>query len=142
MAEDIQTNNLSMPATQQRGSCLIDGIFISNTISMIKGGFLPFGEFPSDHRAIWMDITFENAFGYKMPNIITPKARRLKSDDPKVRNNWIKLYKNFIAQHNLHTQLFKLEEEVRLPSSDETIDRSIYCSIPCCTIGQVMPYLC
>ena len=46
MAEDIQTSTSHIPATQQRGSHPIDGIFISNTISVVKGGFLPFGEFP------------------------------------------------------------------------------------------------
>ena len=40
------------PATQHRGNYPIDGIFISNTIQPQRRGFLPFGEFPSDHRAV------------------------------------------------------------------------------------------
>jgi hypothetical protein len=38
--------------THHNGRHPIDGIFVSNTLHPIKCGYLPFGEFPSDHRAI------------------------------------------------------------------------------------------
>ena len=93
------------PATQHRGTYPIDGIFISNTIQPQRRGFLPFGEFPSDHRAIWVDISFDNVFGHKIPKLIIPQARKLKSDDPRVRDRWIELYKNFITRYNLHKKI-------------------------------------
>ena len=90
------SSNCTIPATQQRGTFPIDGIFVSNTIHPLRKGFLPFGEFPSNHRAIWADISFDNAFGHKIPKIIILQARRLKCDDPTVRNQWVKFYTKFI----------------------------------------------
>ena len=37
--------------TYQRGNDPIDGIFISDTLHISAGGYLPFGDAPSDHRA-------------------------------------------------------------------------------------------
>ena len=60
------THGGSAPPTYHRGSKQIDGIFVSRTIHPIHSGFLPFGEFPPDHRVLWINMTFENAFGFKM----------------------------------------------------------------------------
>ena len=95
--------------THHNGQHPIDGIFVSNTLHPIRCGYLPFGDFPSDHRAIWIDLTFDNCFGYKMPKATRPSARRLKSSDPKIRNRWNQLYADFIKQHKIHQRIFKLE---------------------------------
>ena len=80
------------PATYQIGSLPIDGMFISDNITHFQLGYLPFGYGPSgsDHRCIWMDITFCQAFGNKLPPLIKPQARRLKVLDPKIRNKYTK----------------------------------------------------
>jgi len=46
------------PATHNHGSAPIDGIFILLTLlGHCKAGYLAFGDgFPSDHRALWLDI--------------------------------------------------------------------------------------
>jgi hypothetical protein len=77
--------------TYHHGTQSIDAIFISHTIKATQGGYLPFGAFPSDHRCLWIDITMENAFGYQPPKLTKFLARRLKSDNPAVRNKWIKI---------------------------------------------------
>ena len=41
-----------MPATYHRGSQPIDGIFISPSLQAVNKGFLEFGYYPSDHRAL------------------------------------------------------------------------------------------
>jgi hypothetical protein len=99
-------------ATYHRGSQSIDGIFISHTIQPVKMGYAPFGIFPSDHRCIWIDITTVNAFGYRLPHSIKPSARRLKSDNPRVRNRWLDIYEDFLRQHDLHTRQYALEASI------------------------------
>ncbi len=103
------------PATYHRGSKQIDGIFSSHTIQPLQCGFLPFGEFPSDHRALWCDISYDNAFGYKMQKIVVPSARRLKCDDPRVRNKWIELMKGEVRKRKLDERIFRVEASMMLP---------------------------
>jgi hypothetical protein len=105
--------------THHKGSKPIDGIFVSNTIKMRKGGYLPFGEFPSDHRGIWADFEFTNVFGFKMQDIIAPKARRLKSDDVRVRKKFQKRYKQYIKENQLDRKLYSLQQTITTPPSKD-----------------------
>lgn len=98
--------------TYQRGTVPIDGIFISSTLQLEAGGYMEFGDFPSDHRAIWADISYINAFGYKMPDVIKPAMRKLKSNDPIVRNKWIALYKEHLKQYNAFNLQYTCEQMV------------------------------
>ena len=85
----------------------------------MRKGFLAFGEFPSDHRAIWVDLSYDNAFGHKMPKIISP--RKLKSDDPRTRNRWIELYKSFVSSNKLNQKIFDLEKSIYLPITNQHV---------------------
>lgn len=96
--------------TYQRGTVPIDGIFVSNTLQLSAGGYMDFGSFPSDHRAIWIDLTFSSAFGCNMPEIIKPQMRKLKSNDPIVRNKWIELYKMKLREHKAFQLQYTCEE--------------------------------
>ena len=115
--KEIITNNRdeNAPATFHRGSAPIDGIFATPTINMLQGGYLPFGEMPSDHRTLWLDISYENAFGYTMPPILNPISRRLKSNIPSSRNRFNQDYKSFIQRHHLEARLYSLQEKITLP---------------------------
>ena len=116
LTEAITNDNerLTCP-THSRGSTPIDGIFISHTIHPRASGYLPFGEFPSDHRAIWIDISHENAFGSNTLKTVRPRARKLKSNDPKVRNKFIKDYENHLRQHKAIPKLYDLQNRMTLP---------------------------
>jgi len=52
------TQHSAPPATYNRGTNLIDGIFIPiNLVDQCSSGYLEFGAaVPSDHRALWLDI--------------------------------------------------------------------------------------
>jgi len=58
LVEGPTTHHRHPPATHNRGSLPIDGIFLPNAlIDHCESGYLDFGEaIPSDHRAIWIDI--------------------------------------------------------------------------------------
>jgi hypothetical protein len=80
----IIKDNITSPSTYHKGSYPIDGIFVSPTITVRQSGYHPFGTFPSDHRSLWIDISYNNAFGYQMTNITIPSAQRLKTGDPRI----------------------------------------------------------
>mmetsp|Transcript_2278 Transcript_2278/g.3284 ORF Transcript_2278/g.3284 Transcript_2278/m.3284 type:complete len:152 (+) Transcript_2278:90-545(+) len=72
------------PATHNRGSHTIDGIFVSCGLEIESGGYLGFGEgIPSDHCAAWVDIAYSNGLGHPLPPISRPKACRLQCNDPR-----------------------------------------------------------
>jgi hypothetical protein len=63
------------PATFDGGSDPIDGIFVSPSIDIIIGGYFEFGFCPfMDHRGLWLDIHYNNAFGHVMPATLTAPA--------------------------------------------------------------------
>ncbi len=100
------------PSTYHIGSYPIDGIFVSPTITVRQSGYHPFGTFPSDHRSLWIDISYDNAFGYQMTKITIPSARRLKTGDPRIVKKFNAEYTKFIKKHKLHTKLFEIEKEM------------------------------
>ena len=51
-------------ATYQRQGKIIDGIFTCHSIERKQSGYLPFRYFPSDHRALCIDINYHKAFGF------------------------------------------------------------------------------
>lgn len=60
-----------------------------------------------------------------MPKTITPLARRLKSDDPRIRNKWISSYTEFIKQHKLHIkQEFEIEKQILNHQNENTYNDS------------------
>ena len=106
------------PPTYHRGSRQIDGIFTSASITAVRSGFLEFGVFPSDHRALWLDISYHNAFGCKMQQTVRSEPRRLRSDNPTVRNRWISHMSDFVKTRKLDKKLKKIERHMQLPLSE------------------------
>jgi hypothetical protein len=46
----------------------IDGIFATPSICLQGGGYFAFGDGPgSDHRCLWLDLTYQTAFGHESP---------------------------------------------------------------------------
>lgn len=99
-------------ATHNRGSKPIDGIFTTEGIDIVKRGYLAHGDMPSDHRLGFIDIRYITAFGHKMEPINIPGARRLKTDDPRILNRWIKCYEKLIKKSKLHQRVYDLEQKV------------------------------
>ena len=90
-----------LPPTHERGSTQIDYIFISPSIQIKRAGFLPFNKVPGDHRAIWVDIQTDDIIGYNPPQLSMSTARRLKSDNPTVRNRYLSLLKQYAQQDGI-----------------------------------------
>ena len=98
--------------TYNRGRVPIDGIFVSDNIEVEAAGYLPFGESPSDHRGLWVQIKEESIFGYSMEKVVPVSARRLTLDNPKVVRRWIELYRDFLTRNALPQRLYHLQTQV------------------------------
>jgi hypothetical protein len=92
MKEAILTrhNRKSPPATHNRNNSRepIDGIWVTPGLKAVSAGYLPFGEgCPSDHRAIWIDLAYDNVFGYKGHPYIPPAIRCLNSQNSRAHQS-------------------------------------------------------
>ena len=79
--------DISPPATHNRNQnrIPIDGIWITPGIEIIFGGYGAFGDgCPSDHRALWIDISYSSIFGHAPEPLRHPTARKLKTNDPRL----------------------------------------------------------
>lgn len=101
--------------TYQSGTAPIDGIYTSRTLQPIQSGMAPFGTFPSDHRLLWIDIAYQQAFGFHMPTLVFPSARRLKCSDPRIVLKFQKKYKELLRQNNVAQRLFNLQQTISVP---------------------------
>ena len=124
--EVIADRHSPLPATFDRGSKAIDGIFASSAFAAPRSGMLGFGEgIPSQHRAVWIDLTFEALTGHPEPLIVRPTARRLRLNDPRVVNRYTKSVKKHFHRHNLFsraTTLFSATEGHLTPGQQEELE--------------------
>jgi hypothetical protein len=101
----MDRHGCTAPSTykQNTSQTPIDGIWISPGLNIISGGYLPFDQLfqDTDQRCLWMDVSFFSAFGYKMPPIVKPKARRLNCRDPRLIDNFNQHLRKLIQKHNL-----------------------------------------
>ena len=113
------------PNTFEFGSKPIDGIFMSATLGIQQGGYLPFGEgVPSDHRSLWVDISYTTAFGHNTPPIPRPRARRLTCKHPVIRDRFIAAYEGFVNEHRLVEKTKALLARATYPLS--SYDQQMY----------------
>ena len=96
------------PPTYHRGSYPIDGIFVTKALQIDKCGYLGFGRLPTDHRGLWIQVTYKSAFGNKLPAFIRPQARRLQCQRSKTQKVWIKIMKEIVRKHNLNQRAEQL----------------------------------
>ena len=79
------------PSTHVRGSEAINGIYVSPEIEVTGASYLPFDKGLGDHRAVMIDVTKALVLGYNLPKIVPPRARKLNTKVPRIRNEYIKL---------------------------------------------------
>ncbi len=63
---------------------------------MLQGGYLPFGFFDSDYRAIWIDVMNDNLYGFRIRDIPWNVARQMKCDLPYVKHKFKNDYKQLL----------------------------------------------
>lgn len=95
----------------------IDSIWTTAGITIQAGGYFAYDEvFPStDHRCLWMDLSFTSAFGHTMPPIVWPSMRRLHCPDPRLIDNFNSTLYGLYKQCNMLQQVRDLDREAHLP---------------------------
>ncbi len=115
----LKTHGLNGPATFRRNNTKtpIDGIWVSPSIEVQACGYFDYDSVfvNTDHRCLWADISFVNAFGHNMPVIVRPAARRLHCKDPCIMANYVKVYKSFILKNNLLSKVRQLKRSASYP---------------------------
>jgi hypothetical protein len=114
----------------------IDAIFVPHHFGCWRGGYLAFDYLEGDHRGIWCDIPVEFILGYKMQHPAHAQARRLKTNDPRVRKKYIKLLDKKLQDKHVYSRMNNLYETATnglLPSDvieyemlDKIITQSMY----------------
>ena len=96
------------PTTYNRGRDPIDGIFGSSNINPAATGYLEFDRIPGDHRGLWIDVPNYQILGYKMNDIPRHKARRLKLEDPRVVQKYLRLLDSFFKTKGVYNKVTQL----------------------------------
>ena len=104
MATAFQTRNLrevlltchgqNAPPTTDNGSAVIDGIWATPSIGIEHGGYLAGREaLPrTNHRCLWVDVTYETLYGHKIPPVVRYAIHQLKLQDLHVVKKFIDAY--------------------------------------------------
>ena len=96
------------PATYNNGSYPIDDFFASSGLKIKECGYLSHGENCSDHRPIWVDLTTTSVFGANPPTVMSIKARRLKTTDPRIVKKYNTILEEEFERNNIYTRVLKL----------------------------------
>jgi hypothetical protein len=81
----IDKHGSNLPATHKRNShsILINGIWITPGLHIEREGYCVYDDvIHSDHRCVWVDMSFVTAFGCTMPPLSKRTPRRLHCKDP------------------------------------------------------------
>ena len=131
VATALQSHNLrevlltkhgqNAPPTTDNGSSVIDGIWATPSINIEQGGYQAGGEaLPrTNHRCLWIDVTYETLYGHVLPPIMGYAICRLKLQDPRVVKRFIDLYHAWIDLHGLSSRAFALQCNATYPLSSK-----------------------
>ena len=122
----LEKHGVHGPSTYRRNNTNtpIDGIWATPGIVIQEGGYFEYDSvfINTDHRCLWIDISFISAFGHNMPHIVKPSARRLHCRDPRLVKNYVDRLEKFITEHNLLQQSNDLVAAASYPPQDYTKD--------------------
>lgn len=98
--------NLSPAATcdKNRSNIPVDVIWVSPGLLPVSCGYLPFDHHPignADHRALWLDIPYQQFFGQWVPSTPQQPPSRLSLHDPAT----IKKYTDQVNKAHLHHKI-------------------------------------
>ena len=87
MKETITDKFVSIPASYARNNSRIpvDGMFMSSSIKVNRAGYTSFQETNwSDHRGVWVEFSYQEAFGIESYIKAMNQPRKLTCESPKV----------------------------------------------------------
>jgi hypothetical protein len=109
--QEINVKNYgnNLPNTYARGSNPIDGLFVSQSLSICPSGYT---EIICDHRMLWMDIPVELALGYIPLATVPVSPRRLILQDPRIVKRYNQLLQDTLEKQDVLNWLHILEQGI------------------------------
>jgi hypothetical protein len=102
------------PPTYNIGSKPIDGIFMTQDLYIVQGGYIPFGMgIGSDHRCLWLDIRTRVLMGQEFEQSRNFAARRIKCNGLRVRNKYIQHYEQYIEKKQLRERSRNISSDAK-----------------------------
>ena len=101
------------PNTHKRGSKTIDGIFASESIVMIRGGWDKGNDEIGDHRMVWADLSLDSILGVDRGDLTRPSAKKLQATNRKRVDKFNELMMRQMEHHRLLEKARELEEEIK-----------------------------
>jgi hypothetical protein len=105
-------SQLSLPATHNRNDQRqpMDGLFVTPGLQAVEAGYSTFRVgCPSDHRVLWADFTYTDAFGLSSTPLLSPWARRLNTKNPWLVEKYVQQLRKQLVHSGLSKRLFSLE---------------------------------
>jgi hypothetical protein len=102
----------SPPATHNRNTQRqpIDGLFVTPGLQAVAAGYSSFDAgCPSDHRVLWADFTYTDAFGLSSVPLVSPGVRRLNTKNPRLVEKYVQELRKQLEHSGLAKRLFALE---------------------------------
>eukprot|EP00979_Chaetoceros_neogracilis_P017703 scaffold10267_cov270-Chaetoceros_neogracile.AAC.1 len=97
----------------------LDCFFVSPIIQAKRGGYLSFRKLVGDHRGLYLDIPTVFLLGYNLPLCISPSARRLKMNDPRVVKKYCEKLRKLLDQDNLFHRMNQVHTNTTFPLTEE-----------------------
>ena len=109
----------SPPATHNRGSLTIDGIFSSTTIQTLGGGYQSFETSPGDHRGLWWDAEEISMFGHRSPPPEKVAPRKLQVRQASTVRKYNTHLEHLFKKSSLLERVHHLQEKAVFPATRE-----------------------
>lgn len=110
----VNRHNGQPPPTCKRSSTHpIDAIFTSDSFHCWRGGYLSFDYLEGDHRGLWCDIPVEFLLGYNMQHPAHAGARRLKTNDPRIRKKYTSTLHQLLKKNNIYDRMTVLHTSMQ-----------------------------
>jgi hypothetical protein len=93
-------------------------------INVVKAGYFDYDEVVMimDHRCMWIDVPFESVFGHDIPLTKRKAARRLHCKDPRLIDNYNKLYHQFATPIQLFQKVQDLDSNAKHMTKSQVIE--------------------
>jgi len=101
MQEVLTEKYGAAPNTHERGTDPIEGVFMSEGMNIVKGGYTSFEESPSDHRWLFIDLDESEIVGESMEARARPIERKATAKIPSVKEKFNCELERQVTFHNL-----------------------------------------
>ena len=75
----------------------------------------------SNHRPIWVEVTKDSFLGCKLPPLISPSARRLRTNNPRIVEKYNKELYNHLDAHGVFHRTHRLLMRFSTPMTEQQI---------------------